>query len=90
MKKIFTAFEQLSNNRSGGPDLHIYEMFIYGKEALIPHLLTLFNKSWILSRGFVKGIGYTAAQKCSINDENNYRGITLLSALGKNIYESYQ
>lgn len=61
-------------------------MFIYGKEALIAHLLKLFNiffSIWILSRGLVRGICYTAAQKCSINDENNYRGITLLSVLGK-------
>ena len=40
-ENTFYAIKQLSNNKSGGPDKYIYEMFIYGKEALIPHVSEL-------------------------------------------------
>ena len=59
-------------------------MFIHSKDA--PYLVLLFNK--VFSLGFFPE-SWSEEQviplhkKGSINEENNYRGITLLSTLGK-------
>jgi len=80
------AIQQLQNNKSCGPDLYINEIFINGKDTLVPYLLSLFNKifdigyfpdSW--SEGYVVPLH----KKGNINDTNYYRGITLLSCIGK-------
>ena len=83
---LLKAISELKTNKSGGPDMYINEFFIHGKHVLSPYLLTLFNQifdigyfpeSW--SEGFIVPLH----KKGSINEENNYRGITLLSTLGK-------
>lgn len=84
--EIFQAIKELKTNKSGGPDLYLNEFFIHGKHVLAPYLLNLFNR--IFDIGYFPEVwseGYVIPlhKKGSINDENNYRGITLLSTLGK-------
>ena len=83
--EIFQAIKELKTNKSGGPNLYLY-FFIYGKHVLAPYLLNLFNRIFdiayfpeVWSEGYVIPVH----KKGSINDENIYRGITLLSILGK-------
>lgn len=84
--EIYTAISQLQSGRSSGPDNLLNEYFIHGKQCIVPILFVLFNKifdtgyfpdSW--SEGFVIPLH----KKGSKNDPNNFRGITLLSVLGK-------
>ena len=85
-EELIKSIKQLKNNKAGGPDMHLNEFFIHGKDILVPYLVTLFNKIFELgyfpetwSDGFIVPLH----KKGSLNDVNNYRGITLLSALGK-------
>ena len=83
MKK---AVKQLRNGASAGPDLFLNEFFKNGNDTLMKYIYTLLNKlfelgyfpkSW--SNGFIVPI-YKKGDK---NEPSNYRGITLLSTLGK-------
>lgn len=80
------SVQQLNNNKSGGPDLYLNELFKHGKYVLSSYLLLLFNK--IFEKGYfpeawTEGFVIPLHKKGNINDVNNYRGITLLSTLGK-------
>ena len=78
--------KQLRTNKSSGPDLLLNEFFIHGNSILCPYLLQLFNKIFELGyfpQGWSEGFVVPLHKKGSINDEHNYRGITLLSTLGK-------
>ena len=84
--EILKAVSQLKTNRSGGPDHIINEFIVHGKHIFVPTMCNLFNKiyetghfpdSW--SEGYVIPLH----KKGSINDVENYRGITLLSNVGK-------
>ena len=86
MQEIQKAVRQLKLGRSGGTDMFINEFLYYGNECLLNSLHIMFNNMF--------KIGYFPAQwsedlvvplhkKGSINDANNYRGITLLSCVGK-------
>ena len=86
LDEILKAIGQLKANKSSGPDMLINEFFMNGKNVLAPTLVNLFNKifenghfpdTW--SEGFVIPLH----KKGSINDAENYRGITLLSTVGK-------
>jgi len=83
---ITKGISQLNNNRSSGPDNLLNEYFKYGRDRLLPYLHSLFNTvfntghfpdAW--SEGFIIPLH----KKGSINNPDNYRGITLLSVLGK-------
>ena len=84
--EIQKAISQLKQNRSGGPDGFLNELFIHGSTELLPYLLELFNKILIVgyfpevwSEGYIVPIH----KKGKLDDVNNFRGITLLSTLGK-------
>ena len=85
-EEIMCAIKQLKNGRSGGPDKFLNEFFVYGIGSLSPFLSVLFNKifdtgyfpeSW--SEGYIVPLH----KKGKLDDVSNFRGITLLSALGK-------
>ena len=84
--EILQSIKQLKTNKSGGPDMLLNEFFIHGKNVLVPILCNLFNKVFefgFLPEEWSEGYIVPLHKKCSLNDVENYRGITLLSALGK-------
>ena len=81
-----TAIGHLKSSKSADPDQFINDFFNNGKTVLSPLLLTLFNT--ILATGYFpdcwsEGYIIPLHKKGSINNVDNYRGITLLSTLGK-------
>lgn len=76
----------MRNRASAGPDLYINEFFKNGSDVLLNYIHTLFNKVFevgyfpeIWSEGFIVPI----FKKGDKNEVSNYRGITLLSTVGK-------
>ena len=71
---------------SAGPDKLLNEFFINGKEVLSTTLLILFNKLFEMGyfpEEWSEGYIIPLHKKGSINEVENFRGITLLSTLGK-------
>ena len=84
--EVLKSIKQLKTNKSGGPDGLINEFFIHGKNVLLPVLCNLFNKifeSGIFPEEWSDGYIIPLHKKGSMSDVENYRGITLLSCLGK-------
>ena len=84
--EIIKSIKQLKTNRSAGPDLMLNEFFINGKNELTPTICKLFNKLFEIGyfpTSWSEGYIIPLHKKDDINDVENYRGITLLSCLGK-------
>ncbi len=84
--EIRKAIKQLKHNKSPGMDQLINEYFIHGVSELSPYLLKLFNKLLdlgIFPSQWSNGLVVPLHKKGSIHEAENYRGITLLSVLGK-------
>ena len=84
--EISKAIRQLKNNKGVGPDKMINEFFIHGANILLPYFDVLFNT--IFSNGYFPqdwslGEIIPLHKKRSINNADNYSGITQLSTLGK-------
>ena len=80
------AIKQLKCGKSGGEDLLLNEFFIYGFQELRPYLLNLFNyifDNGIFPEAWSDGLMVPLHKKGNLKVLNNYRGITLLSVLGK-------
>ena len=85
-QEIIKGIRELKLGRSGGPDRLINEFFIYGCNELLPYLHKLFNV--LLNKGHFPSMwteGYIVPihKKGNTSNVDNYRGITLLSTLGK-------
>ncbi|MCG7867658.1 MAG: reverse transcriptase family protein, partial [Candidatus Thiodiazotropha taylori] len=83
---IIKSINQLKTNKSGGPDKIINEFLIHGRNVLVPTLCNLFNKIYeygYFPEAWSEGYIIPLHKKGSINEVENYRGITLLSTLGK-------
>ena len=84
--EIYSAIKQLKTNKPGGPDKLINECFIHGKQVLVPVLCNLFNKifeSGHFPEEWSEGYIIPLHKKGNRDEVENYRGITLLSVLGK-------
>ena len=84
--EILKACKELKNDKAGGPDLFINEFYKYGIDYFLHYFRTLFNK--LLSSGYFpscwsEGFIIPLFKKGDKNLPENYRGITLLSTLGK-------
>ena len=85
-EEILKSIKQLKTNKSSGPDRLINEFFIHGKNVLLPILLSLFNKIFengTFPNDWSEGYIIPLHKKGSRSEAENYRGITLLSSLGK-------
>ena len=84
--EIEIAIGKLRKDKSCAEDCLINEFFINGKDTLIPILKSLFNL--IFDAGFFpeawsSGCIVPIYKKGDCNDPTNYRGITIISCLGK-------
>ena len=85
-EELLKSIKQLRNNASGGPDLLLNEFFKNASNVLLPYLHKLFNSC--LARGYFpdswsEGHIVPIFKSGDTSDPGNYRGITLLSTLGK-------
>ena len=86
IEEIKTAIKQLKNNKSGGPDRLLNEFFSCGIDVLPEYLHKLFNV--LFDKGYfpsswAEGHIIPIHKKGSVDSPENYRGVTLLSTLGK-------
>ena len=84
--EIFNAIKKLNTGKSCSEDGLLNEIFIKCKDILVPYLHKLFNN--VLNSGYFpeawsSGCIIPVFKKGDINDPNNYRGITIVSCLGK-------
>ena len=85
-QEIVNAIKQLNSGKSGGPDRLLNEFFVYGINILPKYLSKLFNAiydSGHFPTCWTDGHIVPIHKKGSFNTVENYRGITLLSTLGK-------
>jgi hypothetical protein len=85
-KEVSNAIKKLKTGKAAGPDQILGEMLKCGADILQPLLVKLFNK--ILSHGLypkvsAEGIIVPILKKGDPSVPDNYRGITISSALGK-------
>ena len=85
-KELDDSIKQLKTGKSGGDDGLLNEFFIYGRQRLAPYLIPLFNfvfEKGIFPETWSEGLLVPLHIMGNINIVHNYRGITLLSVLGK-------
>lgn len=86
IEEINKSIKELKTGKSGGPDKIINEFFIHGTGTLLPYLHILFNLLFdkeYFPHCWSEGHVVPIHKKGSLNNVENYRGITLLSVLGK-------
>ena len=83
---VSTAITHMKSGKAAGVDRLIPELFIHGKDILLPYLTALFNvvfDSGKYPTAWAEGILHLIYKKGDVNDPANYGDITLLSCLGK-------
>ena len=86
LTEINNAIKQLKCGKSGGEDQLLNEFFVSGRDILSPYLVSLFNFIFdigIFPDGWGEGLIVPLHKKGSMLNPTNYRGILLLSVLGK-------
>ena len=86
IEELQKSIKELKNNKSGGIDVIVNECFKNGQDILNPYLLRLFNYVFdcgIFPSSWSDGLLVPLHKKGDISTPGNYRGITLLSVLGK-------
>ena len=84
--EISKAIAQLKNGKCGGPDKLINEFFSSGANVLTPYICKIFNVLFEIGhfpRSWSLGEIIPLHKKGKLDNVDNYRGITLLSTLGK-------
>ena len=74
------------NGKSPGPDCVLGELLKYSQETVVPFLTSYFNhlsNNTLFPEQSSKALLVPIHKKGSINDPDNYRGISLLSILSK-------
>jgi len=87
LNEVLDAKTKLKNNKAGGADDLINEFIIHSPELMLELICKLFNlvlDSGLIPSTWTLGIVIPIYKnKGAKNDPNNFRGITLLSSLGK-------
>ena len=84
--EVMNGIKELKQGKSSGADMLVNEFFITGKDILAPFLVRLFNyafDSGIFPKSWSEGLLIPIHKKGIKSVPENYRGITLLSVLGK-------
>ena len=84
--EILTCIRNLNRNKSCSEDDILNELFLDCKDVMIPLLFRLFNsifKSGYFPESWCRGCVVPIHKKGDVDNVNNYRGITLLSCMGK-------
>ena len=84
--EILTAIKRLKNNKAHGIDEVNAEMLKNGGDCLIRQLTRLLNECWkqqAVPDEWRKGIIVKLLKKGDLSNCNNWRGVTVLSVLGK-------
>ena len=85
-QEIIDSIHHLKSNRSGGPDGICVEMYKSTINDILPFLNPLFNEifdSGLFPENWSERIITPLHKKGSINDPNNYRGISLVDSICK-------
>lgn len=86
IQEIKKGVSQLRNGASAGPDLLLNEFLKKGTDALLAYLHALFNKIFEIGyfpEKWAEGHIIPLFKKGDHSEVSNYRGITLLSVVGK-------
>ena len=86
MEEVTTAVKNTKPKKSPGPDGIIPEVLLYGGQTLKSFLLTMFNLFWSsesIPADLVDAIICILFKKGDRSQCDNYRGISLLSVVGK-------
>ena len=84
--EIAKCVRKLKNNKTGGIDGIVGELLKYGGSGMVDLLEQLFSVIWqeeIVPRQWRDGLNVNIFKKGDREDPGNYRGITLLSVVGK-------
>jgi len=86
VEEVRNAIKHLKRNKSSGSDCMLNEYFLECSDILSAHLCDVFNGIFV--SGFfpdkwTEGVIIPLHKKGSVNDVNNYRGITLVSCFSK-------
>ena len=85
-KDVVEAISHLPKGKSAGPDQIVIEMFKCAVTDIMPFLLKCFNRLYdqgIFPNSWARSIIVPLYKKGDRNNPDNYRGISLMSILGK-------
>ena len=85
-EEIAQCVKKLKNNKTGGCDGIVGELLKYGGSGMVCLLEQLFSVIWreeLVPRQWREGLIVSLFKKGDKEDPGNYRGITLLSVVGK-------
>ena len=86
VEEIRKGLKQLKNGSSAGPGLLLNEFLKFGTNGLISYLQNLYNKMFEIGyfpESWPEGYIIPIYKKGDKEEPSNYRGITLLSTVGK-------
>ena len=84
--EVRAAIKNLKNGKSPGPDCVLVELLKNSQETVVPFLTSYFNHLFnnsLFPEQWSKALLVPIHKKGSINDTDNYHGISLLSILSK-------
>ena len=85
-EEVNHAIKELKRNKASGTDCLINELFMYSQKEFTSYITKLFNfvfDSGIFPSNWSEGLLIPIHKKGDLNTPSNFRGIVLLSVLGK-------
>ena len=78
----------MNRHKSCDLDKNVADFFIDSRHFIVPYLVTIFNNifdSGLYPQAWCNGIIVPIHKKGDVDNPSNYRGITLINVIGKNI-----